>query len=111
MAINFPSNPQVNDIYQFGLQTWQWDGTTWNIVVSQLNGPTGAQGPTGATGPASTVTGPTGATGRYGSFALRSHQHRHLMLYLVMLGLILQQGSYMFIMIIIGLSPHQVLVE
>ena len=72
MAINFPSNPQVNDIYQFNLQEWQWDGTTWNIVVSPLTGPTGAVGPTGATGAASTVPGPTGATGRYGSFALES---------------------------------------
>jgi hypothetical protein len=72
MAINFPSNPQVNDIYQFGLQEWKWDGTTWNIVVSPLTGPTGATGAVGPTGAASNVTGPTGATGRYGSFALES---------------------------------------
>ena len=72
MAINFPSTPQINETYQFGLQTWKWDGTTWNIVVSPLTGPTGATGVQGPTGANSTVPGPTGATGRYGSFALES---------------------------------------
>jgi len=72
MAIDFPSSPSLNDIYTYGSQQYKWNGTVWNLVVTELTGPTGPQGPTG---PASTVTGPTGSTGptgRYGSFALQA---------------------------------------
>ena len=72
MAIDFPSSPALNAIYTYGSQQYKWNGTVWNLVVTELTGPTG---PTGAVGPASTVTGPTGSTGptgRYGSFALQS---------------------------------------
>jgi hypothetical protein len=61
-AIDFPNSPQVNDTFTSGSQTWIWTGTTWNLVISQVVGPTGATGPQGL---ASTVTGPTGATGSF----------------------------------------------
>lgn len=31
MAINFPSNPTVNDEYTSGSNTWIWDGVSWNV--------------------------------------------------------------------------------
>jgi hypothetical protein len=72
MAIDFPSSPSLNETYSYGTQQWEWNGSVWNLVVTELTGPTG---PTGPQGPASTVTGPTGSTGptgRYGSFALQA---------------------------------------
>ena len=71
MAINFPNTPEVDDIYEFNNQQWVWNGTTWNLVVTELTGPTGPQGEIGATGPTGDY-GPTGPTGRYGSFTLES---------------------------------------
>ncbi len=59
-AIDFPNSPTLNQTFTSGVQTWQWDGTSWNLVISAVVGPTG---PTGAQGAASTVTGPTGPTG------------------------------------------------
>ena len=32
MAINFPTAPNINDTYTFGNTSWQWDGSTWNII-------------------------------------------------------------------------------
>ena len=32
MALNFPTNPANGDQYTLDSTTWQWDGTTWNIV-------------------------------------------------------------------------------
>jgi len=34
MALDFPQNPQLNDIYTSDTTTWQFDGTAWNIVSS-----------------------------------------------------------------------------
>jgi len=34
MAINFPTNPQLNDVYTSGNTTWQYDGSVWNVVSS-----------------------------------------------------------------------------
>lgn len=34
MALNFPSNPSLNQIYTVGDQSWKWNGTSW-IIVSQ----------------------------------------------------------------------------
>jgi hypothetical protein len=59
-AIDFPNSPTLNQTFTSGVQTWQWDGTSWNLVIATVIGPTG---PTGAQGAASTVTGPTGPTG------------------------------------------------
>jgi hypothetical protein len=62
MAINFPDSPELNDFYTFGFNTWQWDGVAWQLVISEVVGPTG---PTGPQGSASNVTGPTGPTGNF----------------------------------------------
>ena len=38
MAINFPDNPNPNDIFTDGGRTWLWDGTTWKIYSSTTSG-------------------------------------------------------------------------
>ena len=96
-AIDFPSNPALNDEYTNGIQTYRWNGSSWRLVRTSAVGPTGPTGPagldstaigaTGPTGPAgatgptgpegapSTVTGPTGSTGPTGAFAFTSWQN------------------------------------
>ena len=32
MAINFPTSPNVNDIYTDGDMSWKWDGSSWEAV-------------------------------------------------------------------------------
>jgi len=32
MALNYPSNPSSGDTFTDGTTTWQWDGTSWNVV-------------------------------------------------------------------------------
>jgi plastocyanin len=32
MALNYPQNPSSGDTFTDGTTTWQWDGTSWNIV-------------------------------------------------------------------------------
>ena len=34
MAINFPNSPSVNDTHTVGSITYQWDGISWNSVIS-----------------------------------------------------------------------------
>ena len=34
MALNFPSNPTVNDTYNSLGVSWRWDGTTWKVVAN-----------------------------------------------------------------------------
>jgi hypothetical protein len=34
MALNFPSNPNINEIYTTDTGTWQYDGVAWNIAPS-----------------------------------------------------------------------------
>jgi len=56
MAINFPSNPNVGDIYTYAGRSWQWNGTAWQAYPSPaLVGPTGPTGNTGPTGPTAPV--------------------------------------------------------
>ena len=31
MALNFPSNPSLNQLFSLGANTWIWDGTAWNL--------------------------------------------------------------------------------
>jgi len=59
-AINFPSNPTLNQTVTVGTTVYTWNGTTWNGSVAV--GPTGATGATGLTG-ATGVTGSTGSPG------------------------------------------------
>lgn len=33
MALNFPSEPELNDIYSVGGDSWQWDGIAWNLIA------------------------------------------------------------------------------
>lgn len=37
MALNFPANPEVNDIYTSGTNSWRWNGTTWNIISAAFD--------------------------------------------------------------------------
>jgi hypothetical protein len=91
-AIDFPTNPTLNQEYTNGVNTYYWDGTAWRLVRTSAQGPTGPTGPAGldstaigATGPqgeigptgpigpegaASLVPGPTGPTGATGEFAI-----------------------------------------
>jgi hypothetical protein len=34
MALNFPSNPQINDEYTLNNTTWAWDGLAWNVTLA-----------------------------------------------------------------------------
>lgn len=92
VPIDFPPDPQVDDTYTNGIQTYVWDGSAWRLVRTSAVGPTGptgpagadstaegatgptgppgATGPTGPTGADSTVAGPTGPTGATGEFAI-----------------------------------------
>jgi len=38
MAINFPDNPNANDVFTDGGKSWIWDGTTWKIYSSSTSG-------------------------------------------------------------------------
>ena len=38
MAINFPDNPNPNDIFTDVGKSWIWDGTTWKIYSSTTSG-------------------------------------------------------------------------
>lgn len=89
-VIDFPDNPEVDDTYTNGIQTYVWTGLAWRLVrtsavgptgptgpigpASEEVGPTGPAGPTGATGADSTVEGPTGPTGPEGTFAVTPWQ-------------------------------------
>lgn len=33
-ALNFPDSPLVGDTFSAGGRTWQWTGTTWDILTS-----------------------------------------------------------------------------
>jgi hypothetical protein len=37
MAINFPSNPNVNDTHTANNITWKWDGATWKVGITTFN--------------------------------------------------------------------------
>ena len=54
MALNFPSNPTLNQVYTVGTQSWQWNGNSW-VAISQVD----AVGPVyiGSLPPANPVEG------------------------------------------------------
>jgi hypothetical protein len=62
-AIDFPLDPEVNDEYTNGIQTYRWDGSVWRLVRTSAVGPTGPTGPAGLDSTAIGATGPTGPTG------------------------------------------------
>lgn len=58
--LNFPSSPNIGDIYTYGVRSWVWSGAVWSAAPS--SGPPGVEGPPGPEGPA----GPTGPQGQPG---------------------------------------------
>jgi hypothetical protein len=90
-VINFPDSPEIGEMYTNGINTYEWNGSSWRLVRTSAAGPTGPTGPTGAastevgptgptgppgpTGAASTEVGPTGPTGSTGSFAIEPWQN------------------------------------
>ena len=66
VPIDFPINPQVNDTYTNGIQTYIWNGYAWRLVRTSAVGPTGPTGPAGADSTAIGATGPTGPAGATG---------------------------------------------
>lgn len=36
MALAFPSNPSVNQVYTYGYSSWRWDGEAWNLFPSSM---------------------------------------------------------------------------
>ena len=46
-AIDFPNSPTLNQTFTSGVQTWSWDGVSWNLVIATVVGPTGPTGPVG----------------------------------------------------------------
>jgi hypothetical protein len=43
-AINFPDNPEINDIFTVGDITWKWDGLVWKSQGTVVQGPQGVDG-------------------------------------------------------------------
>lgn len=67
MAINFPIDPTVGQVYEAGGRRWEWNGRSWdgsgNPGATGATGPQGEAGDTGATG----ATGPQGTAGAIGA--------------------------------------------
>lgn len=66
-ALDFPSNPQVNDVYSENGRTFIWNGSSWKSTNSGIPGYTGSAG-AGYTGSAGT-SGTNGYTGSAGTYA------------------------------------------
>lgn len=49
MALNFPANPQLDDVYSEGNRTWRWNGRFWQATSTTI-GYTGSAGYDGSTG-------------------------------------------------------------
>jgi hypothetical protein len=39
MALNFPANPTLDQIYTVGNSSWKWDGTSWNAYTVTVSAP------------------------------------------------------------------------
>lgn len=69
MAVNFPQNPTVNDVYTYGGRSWTWSGAYWRATTSgnfgsisvnsnlTLNGSLTLNGDTGSSGQILSSTG------------------------------------------------------
>ena len=44
-VLNFPSNPNLNQVYQANESSWRWDGDRWKRLPDP--GAPGVQGPAG----------------------------------------------------------------
>ena len=47
-VLNFPSSPNLNQVYQANESSWRWDGDRWKRLPDP--GAQGVQGPVGAGG-------------------------------------------------------------
>lgn len=68
--IDFPTNPSLNDIYNFDGKTWIWNGYAWDITgLSGISGPQGLSGYSGINGSNGTsgYSGFSGYSGAAGS--------------------------------------------
>jgi len=36
MAMNFPNNPTINDMFMVGLDMWSWNGISWEVMPPSL---------------------------------------------------------------------------
>lgn len=36
MSINFPDNPELNEVYDYGTFSWIWNGVAWEINTESL---------------------------------------------------------------------------
>ena len=63
-TLNFPHNPNVNDIHSENASSWRWDGDRWKRIADP--GAQGAQGAQGNTGGAQGVQGAQGKQGAQG---------------------------------------------
>jgi hypothetical protein len=36
MAMNFPNNPTINDMFMVGLDMWSWNGLAWEVMPPSL---------------------------------------------------------------------------
>ena len=37
-ALDFPNTPTIGQQYTAGIQSWEWDGISWNIVPTEITG-------------------------------------------------------------------------
>lgn len=65
MAIDFPNSPTVGQLFTVNDIARRWDGTTWSIVPTTIQGVTGAKGPQGTQGTTG-IQGTQGLQGRQG---------------------------------------------
>ena len=63
-TLNFPHNPNVNDVHNENGSSWRWDGDRWKRIADP--GAQGAQGAQGNTGGAQGVQGAQGKQGAQG---------------------------------------------
>jgi len=51
MAISFPTSPSIGQIYTLATgEAWEWNGSAWQTLGSNILGPQGATGPQGFQG-------------------------------------------------------------
>jgi len=65
MDVNFPSNPQINDVFTKGDRSWRWTGVYWRAFSTTV-GYTGSQGEQGIPGEFAAL-GYTGSQGDPGT--------------------------------------------
>ena len=99
MALDFPTNPALNEIYTYGGRSWIWNGTAWDVYSTGTAGATGATGPqgnTGATGPQGIQgnTGNPGATGPQGNTGATGPVGDYVISFNGLTGAVLGVGSY-----------------